>query len=83
MAFDKLYDSFSEVEQKRFMQTFIERIDIYSEKPENGCWIKNIVFNFPIPMDGKEVRELPLEDKTMLETVVLMERQFGAKDIVG
>ena len=54
------------------MQTFIERIDIYPEKPENGCWIRNIVFNFPIPMDGKEVRELPLEDETMLETVCLL-----------
>ena len=73
-AFDKLYDSLTEAEQKRFMQTFIERIDIYPEKPENGCWIRNIVFNFPIPMDGKEVRELPLEDKTMLETVVLLSR---------
>ena len=71
-AFDKLYDSFTEAEQKRFMQTFIERIDIYPEKPENGCWIRNIVFNFPIPMDGKEVRELPLEDETMLETVCLL-----------
>ena len=70
--FDKLYDSFTEAEQKRFMQTFIERIDIYPEKPENGCWIRNIVFNFPIPMDGKEVRELPLEDETMLETVCLL-----------
>lgn len=72
MAFDKLYDSFSEVEQKRFMQTFIERIDIYPEKPENGCWIRNIVFNFPIPMEGKEVRELSLEDETMLEAIALL-----------
>ena len=71
-AFDKLYDSFSEIEKKRFMQTFIERIDIYPEKPENGCWIRNIVFNFPIPMDGKEVKELPLEDETMLEMVCLL-----------
>ena len=74
MAFDKLYRSFSEAEQKQFMQTFIERIDIYPEKPANGCWIRNIVFNFPIPMDGKEVRELPLEDERMLECVVLMSR---------
>ena len=72
IAFDSLYDSFSEKEQKQFMQTFIERIDIYPEKPANGCWVRNIVFNFPIPMDGKEVRELPLEDEQMLETVCLL-----------
>ena len=25
------------------MRAFIERIDIYSEKPDNNCWIRNIV----------------------------------------
>ena len=74
IAFDSLYGSLTEAEQKQFMQTLIERIDIYPEKPANGCWIRNIVFNFPIPMDGREVRELPLEDEQMLETVVLMSR---------
>ena len=39
-AFDELYGSFTEAEQKQFMQTFVERIDIYPEKPENGCWIR-------------------------------------------
>lgn len=74
IAFDSLYGSLTEAEQKQFMQTFIERIDIYPEKPANGCWIRNIVFNFPIPMDGREVRELPLEDEQMLETVALLTR---------
>ena len=53
LAFDKLYDTFSEVEQRDFMRAFIERIDIYPEKPENGCWIRNIVFNFPMPVPWK------------------------------
>ena len=35
LAFDKLYDTFSEVEQRDFMRAFIERIDIYPEEPEN------------------------------------------------
>ena len=72
LSFDELYDSFSEVERKKLMQSFIERIDIYPEKPENGCWIRNIVFKFPIPTQGGEVRELPLERQTIDETVVLM-----------
>lgn len=33
---------------------------------------ENIVFNFPIPVNGEEVKELPLENETILETVVLM-----------
>ncbi len=74
LAFDKFYNDFTEVEQKEFMRAFIERIDIYPEKPDNGCWIKNIVFNFPVPINGKDIRELSLENETMLETCVLLVR---------
>lgn len=52
------------------MRSFIERIDIYPEKPENGCWIRNIVFNFPMPVKGKEITALPLESEATVETVV-------------
>ena len=41
------------------MKAFIERIDMFPEKRKDGCWIKNIVFNFPVPIDGEEVKELP------------------------
>ena len=37
LAFDQVYGFASEVERKEFMRTFIERIEIYPEKPENGC----------------------------------------------
>lgn len=39
------------------MQAFIERIDIFSERRENGNWIRNIKFQFLVPIlrDGKEV----------------------------
>ena len=72
LAFNKLYKDFTEAEQKEFMRAFIDRIDIYPEKPANGCWVKNIVFNFPVPINGRNVRELSLENETILETVVLL-----------
>lgn len=72
LSFDKLYNTFTEVEQRDFMRSFIERIDIYPQKPENGCWIRNIVFNFPMPVKGKEITALPLESKATVETVVKM-----------
>ncbi len=74
LAFDELYNGFNESEQKDFMRAIIERIDIYPEKPDDGCWIRNIVFSFPIPVNGKEVRSLPLEREAMLETVTLITR---------
>ena len=75
LMFDEVYGSATEFEQKEFMQAFIERIDLYPEKQEDGNWIRNIVFNFPVPVNGQEVKELPLETGTTLETVVLLRRE--------
>ena len=75
LSFDKLYNTFTEAEQRDFMRSFIERIDIYPEKPENGCWIRNIVFNFPMPVKGKEITALPLESESTVETVVQLFNQ--------
>ena len=57
------------------MRAFIERIDLYPEKQKDGNWIRNMVFNFPVPVNGQEVKELPLEFGTILETVVLLSQQ--------
>ena len=74
LAIDEVYGAATEIEQKEFMRAFIERIDLYPEKQKNGNWIRNLVFNFPIPVNGQEVTELPLESGTMLETVVLLSK---------
>ena len=72
LAFDEVYGSATEVEQKEFMRAFIERIDLYPEKQKDGNWIKNIVFTFPVPVNGKEVKELSLEAETTVEIVCLL-----------
>ena len=56
------------------MRAFIERIDLYPEKQKDGNWIRNMVFNFPVPVNGQEVKELPLESRTTLECVLLMSK---------
>ena len=40
---------------------------MFPEKRKDGSWIKKIVFNFPVPVDGEEVKELPLETETTVE----------------
>ncbi len=72
LAFDEVYGSATEAEQKEFMQAFIERIDMYPEKQKDGNWIRNIVFAFPVPVNGQEVKELSLENETTVETVALL-----------
>ena len=75
LAFDEVYHSATEAEQKEFMKAFIERIEMFPEKRKDGSWIKKIVFNFPVPVDGEEVKELPLETETTVETVILLSRK--------
>ena len=72
LVFDQVFASASEVERKEFMRAFIERIELFPEKRKDGCWIRKIVFNFPVPVNGKDVTELPLENETTIETVVLL-----------
>lgn len=74
LAFDELYGEMDEPGKKELLRAIIERIDLYPEKREDGCWIRNIVFTFPVPIQGHAVKELPLEKSTLIETVVLMSR---------
>ena len=74
LAFDEVYGAASEVEKKEFMKAFIERIDLYPEKQKDGNWIRKIVFNFPVPVNGQEITELPLENETMVECVALLSK---------
>ena len=75
LAFDQVYEAASEVERKEFMRAFIERIELFPERQPDGNWIRKIIFNFPVPVNGTEVKELPLENETMVETVVLMSKK--------
>lgn len=74
LAFDQLYSSFTEIEKKKFMQAFIEKIELYPEKQPDGNWLKHITFNFPIPTKGDQVTEYPLESRKALETVMLLSK---------
>ena len=74
LAFDEVYNAATEVEQKEFMRAFIERIDIFPEKQPDGNWIRNIVFAFPVPYNGKEIREFPLESQSTVEAVLLLSK---------
>ena len=75
LAFDQVYEAASEVERKEFMRAFIERIELFPERQPDGNWIRKIIFNFPVPVNGTEVKELPLENESMVETVMLLCQQ--------
>ena len=71
--FDKMYDKMSNIEKKRFMRNFIERIELFPERKENGSLLKYIEFKFPVRYIAEDDSiVLPLEND--VETVVLMSR---------
>ena len=78
-AFNELYSECTDAEKKQFMQAFIERIDIFPERREDGNWIRNIKFQFPVPIirDGKEIARIDgisLDKEQSGEHVVSLEK---------
>ena len=75
LYFDKLYDKFSDAEKKEFLNSFIERVDIYEQEQPDGRILKHIKFRFPVYSNGKEIEELSWDDETTVETVVSLQRK--------
>lgn len=78
-SFDKIYSEFTDAEKKRFLGSFVEHVEIYEEEQENGRFLKNIKFRFPIYYNGTETQEVDLSDSSWdyqrsLETVVLLSK---------
>ena len=74
LAFNEFFPTFTEMEQKRFMRAFIDHIDLYPKKTKDKIWIRSITFNFPVPVEGNEVKELPLDSQRLAETVCLLSK---------
>lgn len=74
LAFDRLYKELSDVDKKKFMNTFVERIEIYEEKQTSGQVLKKIRFRFPIYFNGEEIDEISWDNDATVESVVLLSK---------
>ena len=74
LYFDKLYGQFTDLEKKTFMNSFIERVEIYPERQSDGRIIKRIEFRFPVYIQGAERTALSWDKTDMSETVVLFSK---------
>ena len=75
LAFDRLYKELSDVDKKKFMNTFVERIEIYEEKQTSGQVLKKIRFRFPIYFNGEEIDEISWDNDATVETVCLLSKK--------
>ena len=74
-SFDELYEELDNSDKRDLMRAIIERVELFPERRKDGCWVKSIVFNFPVPVNGRSLKELSLENETTLETVCLLSKK--------
>ena len=72
--FGKLYAIMSDEEKKNLITYLIKEIQIYPNG-ESKMPLKSIEFNFPIYIDGKEVRKVLWERGNTVETIVLIQKK--------
>ena len=79
LYFDKLYGKFSDIEKKAFMNSFIERIEIFPERQENGRILKHIEFRFPVFYEGQTLTGLDWDSNESVETVMVLSKLSDAE----
>ena len=67
IQFDKLYDNFTDLEKKKFMQSFIEEVQIYEQPKDNGRFLKSISFAFPVYNNDKEFTTIAFGEDALKE----------------
>lgn len=77
LMFDKLYKKFSDIEKKEFINSFVDRVEIYPEEQDDGRILKSLKFRFPIYFNGSEVLGISWDKESTVETVVLIEKKFS------
>ena len=72
LYFDKLYDKFTDLEKKEFLNSFVEQVDIYEQEQPDGRFLKHIKFRFPVYFGDRETQELCWDNESTVETVCLL-----------
>ena len=74
--FDILYAEMTDFEKKEFMQLFIDAIELYPEKMDDGRIIRQIDLAFPVYYEGFEGETIRLFNENTVETVCLLGRKI-------
>ena len=71
--FDKVYYKMTAFEKRKFLNTLIERVEVYEEKTDEGYLLKEIEFKFPLNYadDGN----IWLHNEKTVETVAMLDRK--------
>ena len=72
LNFDKMYFRMTDLEKKQFMRDFIEEIELYPERQDDGYILKQLSLGFPVFYEGSEGDTIRLLKQNTVETVVLL-----------
>ena len=64
----------TDLEKKRFMRDFIDEIELYPERQEDGRILKQLHLGFPVFYEGSEGDTIRLLKQNTVETVVLLSK---------
>lgn len=70
--FEMMYYKMTDLEKKEFMKDFINSIELYPEKMDNGSIVKQINFKFGVYYEGQETMDIRLLNEKTVESVVLL-----------
>lgn len=77
LNFDKMYFKMTDLEKKHFMRNFIEEIELYPEKQEDGRILKQLSLGFPVFYEGSEGDTIRLHKENTVEMVCLLSQRKG------
>ena len=69
---DKLYAHFTDSEKKKFLNSFIERIEIYPEEQPDGRLIRSIRFKFPVWFGEGYTSDLSWDNETTVSSMAFL-----------
>lgn len=75
LNFDKMYFKMTDLEKKQFMREFIEEIELYPEKQEDGRILKQLSLGFPVFYEGSEGDTIRLHNENTVECVVGIQKK--------
>ena len=74
LNFDKMYFKMTDLEKKQFMRDFIEEIELYPERQDDGRILKQLSLGFPVFYEGSEGDTIRLHKQNTVETVCLLSK---------
>ena len=75
LSFDKMYYRMTDLEKKQFMRDFIDEIEMYPKKQEDGRILKQLCLGFPVFYEGSEGDTIRLHKENTVEAVCLLTRE--------